>query len=139
MHKFFSSRVLLPSLAFVRFSSSKLFTDSHEWVQSSDGVVTVGITNYAQQNLGEVVYVSLPQVEEKVEAKDVIGEVESVKATSNVYTPVSGIIVAVNERLRDEPGLINKSPEDMGWFVKLKTTEEPKNLMTQKEYGTYLE
>lgn len=139
MHRFLSRRLVSPSLVFARFSSSKLFTDSHEWVQTSGDEVTVGITDYAQQNLGEVVYVSLPQVGEEVVAKDVIGEVESVKATSNVYTPVSGIIAAVNDKLKDEPGLINKSPEDLGWFIKVKTTEKPKDLMSPKEYEAYLE
>lgn len=133
-------RISFASLAGTRLCSTKMFTDSHEWMVSKGDEVTLGITNYAQQNLGDVVYVSLPQVGDAVVEKDVIGEVESVKATSNVYTPVGGTITAVNEKLKDEPGLINKSAEDLGWLVKLKKDGEPKDvLMSLKEYEKYVE
>lgn len=124
---------------FSRCCSTKLFTDSHEWVSKSGEEVTLGITKYAQENLGDIVYVSLPQPGDVVASKDVIGEVESVKATSNVYTPVSGTVTVVNEKLKDQPGLINKAAENDGWLVKLKTTDNLTGLMNDKEYAKYLE
>lgn len=130
---------VLSSASLARFCSTKMFTDSHEWIVSKGDEATVGITDFAQQNLGDVVFVSLPQVGETVEAKDVIGEVESVKATSNVYTPVGGVITAVNDKLKDEPGLLNKSPEDLGWLVKLKQKDVGQELMTLEQYKKYLE
>lgn len=118
---------------------TRYFTDSHEWVEKGDGVVTVGISTYAQENLGDVVFVSLPQVGDVVTAKDVVGEVESVKATSNVYCPVGGTVTEINQELKDEPGLINRSPEDKGWLVKVKCSEIPEGLMTAEEYKKFLE
>lgn len=133
-------RVSFSSFALTRLCSTKMFTDSHEWMVCKGEETIVGITNYAQQNLGDVVYVSLPQVGDAVVEKDVIGEVESVKATSNVYSPVAGTITAVNDKLKDEPGLINKSAEDLGWLVKVKKDSEPKEkLMSLKEYEKYVE
>lgn len=139
MQRRFLKAAIFSTAAWSRALSTKLFTDSHEWVTVENSEVTLGITKYAQENLGDVVYVSFPQVGDVVKAKEVVGEVESVKATSNVYTPVGGTITAVNEKLKDEPGLINKSPEEMGWLVKLKASETPSDLMTDKQYLEYLE
>eukprot|EP00796_Vickermania_ingenoplastis_P006162 gene6162-4441_t len=137
----FLRRALLPA-AFIRAQSTKLFTDSHEWVSQEGNKVTLGITNYAQENLGDIVYVSLPEVGDVVKERDVVAEVESVKATSNVYTPVQGTVLAVNDKLKDEPGTINKSPEDLGWLVQLsydgKLSSEG-SLMDKKGYDKYLE
>ncbi|KAK7200903.1 lipoic acid containing carrier protein [Novymonas esmeraldas] len=123
----------------LRSYATKHFTDSHEWVEQGEGEVTIGISTYAQENLGDVVYVSLPQVGDTLTAKDVVGEVESVKATSNVYSPVDGTVTAVNEKLKDEPGLINQSPEEKGWLVKVKCSEIPKGLMDEAAYKKFLE
>ncbi|KAG5492891.1 hypothetical protein JKF63_01471 [Porcisia hertigi] len=123
----------------LRCYGTKHFTDSHEWLEQGEGEVTIGISTYAQENLGDVVYVSLPQVGDTVTAKDVVGEVESVKATSNVYSPVDGTVTAVNEKLKDEPGLINQSPEEKGWLVKVKCSEIPEGLMNEEAYKKFLE
>lgn len=138
MRRVFASAGIATAVAF-RTYASKFFADSHEWIEQSGEEVTIGISTYAQENLGDVVFVSLPHVGDKVTSKDVIGEVESVKATSNVYSPVDGVVTAINEALKDEPGLINQSPEDKGWLVKVKYNEIPKGLMDAEQYKKFLE
>jgi len=97
------------------------YTPDHEWVQiEADGSVTVGITVHAQDALGDVVFVDLPEVGKSYAAKDVAGVVESVKAAADVYMPVSGEITEVNEALRDDPSLANSDPLKAGWFFKVK-------------------
>lgn len=97
------------------------YTADHEWVQiEADGVVTVGITVHAQDALGDVVFVDLPEVGKSFAAKDVAGVVESVKAAADVYMPVSGEITEVNEELRNDPALANSDPLKAGWFFKVK-------------------
>ena len=97
------------------------YTPDHEWVQiEADGVVTVGITVHAQDALGDVVFVDLPEVGKSFAAKDVAGVVESVKAAADVYMPVSGEITEVNEELRNDPALANSDPLGAGWFFKVK-------------------
>lgn len=102
----------------------KYATESHEWAQlGSDGVVTVGITDFAQNSLGDVVYVELPEVGRVVKPREQIAVVESVKAASDIYAPVSGTVVAINEALADSPEMINESPYDKGWFFKIKASD----------------
>lgn len=97
------------------------YTPEHEWLEiGADGVVTVGITHHAQDALGDVVYVDLPAVGTTLNPKDVAGVVESVKAAADVYMPVTGEIVEVNEALRDDPALANTDPLGAGWFFKVK-------------------
>ncbi|WP_397532814.1 glycine cleavage system protein GcvH [Roseateles sp.] len=97
------------------------YTPDHEWVQiEADGTVTVGITVHAQDALGDVVFVDLPEVGASFASKDVAGVVESVKAAADVYMPVSGEITAVNEELRNDPALANSDPLKSGWFFKVK-------------------
>lgn len=97
------------------------YTPDHEWVQiEADGTVTVGITVHAQDALGDVVFVDLPEVGASFASKDVAGVVESVKAAADVYMPVSGEITAVNEELRNDPALANSDPLKAGWFFKVK-------------------
>lgn len=97
------------------------YTPDHEWLQiEADGTATVGITHHAQDALGDVVFVDLPAVGTTLAAKDVAGVVESVKAAADVYMPVNGEIVAVNEALRDDPALANTDPTGTGWFFKVK-------------------
>lgn len=97
------------------------YTPDHEWVQiEADGTVTVGITVHAQDALGDVVFVDLPEVGTSYASKDVAGVVESVKAAADVYMPVSGEITAVNEELRNDPALANTDPLKAGWFFKVK-------------------
>jgi glycine cleavage system H protein len=96
------------------------FTKDHEYVRmEADGTVTLGITDFAQQQLGDVVYVELPTVGNSISAQDTIGAVESVKAASDIYSPVSGEVTEVNEALNDEPSLVNSAPEGEGWMSKV--------------------
>ena len=96
------------------------FLDSHEWARDDDGVVTVGISNHAQELLGDIVYVELPQIGSTVSQNDGAAIVESVKAASDVYSPLTGEIVEINEKLSDNPEIINSSPYEDGWFFKVK-------------------
>lgn len=100
------------------------FTDSHEWVRDNgDGTVTIGISEHAQAMLGDVVFVELPELESEFDAGDNVSLVESVKAASDIYAPVSGMIVEVNEELSDRPELINEEPYESGWIAKIKMTD----------------
>jgi glycine cleavage system H protein len=96
------------------------FAESHEWITVGGDPATVGISDHAQSELGEVVYVELPEVGRMVEAQDPVAVIESVKAASDVYTPVGGEIVAVNDQVAESTGLINSSPYDKGWLFKIK-------------------
>lgn len=98
-----------------------LYTKEHEWAKSiGDGIVLVGVTDYAQKQLHEIVYVELPEVDMEVNSSDSIGAVESVKAVSDVFSPVSGTVVEVNESLLDSPELINEDPYGRGWIAKIR-------------------
>ncbi len=116
------------------------YSETHEWVRVEDGVGTVGITDYAQHELGNVVYVDMPEVDDEFDAGEVFGAVESVKAASDLNLPVSGTIVEVNEALIDEPGLINKDPYE-NWIVKVQLSDEGEldNLMTAETYRSTIE
>lgn len=97
---------------------------AHEYAKVDGKIATVGITDFAQSALGDIVFVDLPEVGDDFEKGDSFGSVESVKAASDVYAPVSGTIVEVNESLSDSPDVVNSSPEDSGWFVKIEMTDE---------------
>ena len=106
------------------FPGELRYAESHEWVRvEDDGTVTVGISDHAQEALGDVVYVELPEVDADVAAKGEAGVVESVKAASDVYAPISGVIIAVNTALEDSPETVNESPYSDGWFFKMKLTD----------------
>ena len=98
------------------------FTEDHEWLNLADGVATVGITNHAVEQLGDLVFVELPQVGTKLSKGDVAATVESVKAASEVYCPLDGEIVEVNEAIVNDPSTVNSDPQAGGWFFKLKLT-----------------
>ncbi|WP_421091243.1 glycine cleavage system protein GcvH [Pseudochrobactrum sp. MP213Fo] len=100
------------------------FTEDHEWLSVEDGVATVGITNHAQEQLGDLVFVELPEVERVVEKGEAIVVVESVKAASDVYAPLNGEVVAVNEELNGNPALVNSAAEGEGWLWKMKLSDE---------------
>ena len=102
----------------------KKYTEEHEWVQLSGDIATVGITNHAQESLGDIVFVELPSIGDSVVSGDEAAVVESVKAASEVYSPFTGEVVEVNEALEDNPELVNSSPYDDGWFFKLKVSDE---------------
>lgn len=99
------------------------YSESHEWVRTEDGVAVVGITDYAQDSLTDVVFVELPSVGDELDAGDVFGAVESVKSVSELYAPVSGKVVDVNGSLEDEPERINEDPYGDGWMIKLKMAD----------------
>ena len=113
------------------------YTESHEWIRSDEGdVVTVGITDYAQQEMTELVYVELPEVGQQFSAKDEIAVVESVKSASDIYAPVSGEVIEVNESLADDAAIVNNSPFDDGWLFRLKLSNpsELDHLMSADAY-----
>lgn len=112
------------------------FTKTHEWLQSSGNENLVGITNHAQELLGDVVFVDLKDVGEEVQQGDTIGVVESVKAASDIYAPVSGKIVAVNDAVRTNPELLNQDPFGKGWLVKIEPSnlDEMNELLVEEEY-----
>jgi glycine cleavage system H protein len=116
------------------------FTKDHEWVEAVGGVATVGVSAYAADQLGDVVFVELPDVGKQVKAGDALAVVESVKAASDVYAPVSGEVVAVNADLPNYPETVNAEPERDGWFVKLKLTQpsEVEALMDRHAYEQFL-
>jgi glycine cleavage system H protein len=116
------------------------YTRDHEYVRVEGDTGTVGISDYAQQQLGDVVYVELPQVGKAVSKGSEAAVVESVKAASEVYAPVSGEVVAVNSELEGAPGTVNEDPSGRGWFlkIKLKDPSELDGLMTEEQYQEYL-
>ena len=114
------------------------FLDSHEWARlEEDGTVTVGVSDHAQGLLGDIVFVELPDTGKRINKKDDIAIVESVKAASDVYSPLTGEIVSVNEALNDNPELINSSPYDDGWFFKIKpqNNDELEDLLDAEAYA----
>jgi glycine cleavage system H protein len=100
------------------------YTDEHEWIQQLDGRLRIGISDFAQDQLGDIVYVELPEVGSRVAKEDVLVEVESTKSVGEVYAPVAGEIVAVNESVSSNPELVNQSPYEEGWLVEIKPDED---------------
>lgn len=119
---------------------SRYFTDEHEWVDVQGEIATIGITDYAQNQLGDIVFVDLPSEGATFDKGDDAAVVESVKAASDVYAPVSGEVIEVNVALQEEPALINSDAEEDGWFFKLRLTDftELEGLMDEAAYIKYL-
>ena len=117
------------------------YTRDHEWIRLEGGLATMGITPYAQEQLGDIVFVELPEVGRKLEKGGEAAVVESVKAASEVYAPIAGEVVEVNAALTDSPGMVNESPDGTGWFLKLKPANpaEVEGLMDEAAYQAYLE
>ncbi len=118
------------------------YAKSHEYINVEGEVGTIGITDYAQKELGDVVFVELPQVGTQLEAGDELGSIESVKAVSELFAPVGGEVVEINERLAEKPELINTDPYGDGWMVRIKVadpSEVDELLMTAEEYDEYVE
>ena len=119
------------------------FLDSHEWIKVDDNTAIVGISDHAQNELGEVVFVELPAIGDEFFLGDEVAVVESVKAASEVYTPISGEVIEVNDALEENPELVNTSPYEEGWFFKLKVSDENlesiDSLMTAEEYSSMLD
>ncbi|HKO56848.1 MAG TPA: glycine cleavage system protein GcvH [Thermoanaerobaculia bacterium] len=117
------------------------YAKSHEYVHVEGDTGTIGITDYAQKELGDVVFVELPSVGTQLDAADELGSIESVKAVSELFTPISGEVVEVNERLREKPELVNTDPYGDGWMVRIRMTDatEVDELMNAEEYEEYCE
>jgi glycine cleavage system H protein len=113
------------------------YLDSHEWARQADGTVTVGISDFAQDELGDVVFVELPDEGAELTAGEDFGVVESIKAVSDIYAPVSGTVTAVNDALRDEPELVNEDPYGDGWLLAVEPADESEldALLSPEEYG----
>ena len=116
------------------------YSKDHEWITVESGIATIGISDHAQQQLGDVVFVELPKVGRQVKANESVAVVESVKAASEVYVPVSGEVVAVNEELSGDPALVNRAPESDAWFMKLKLSDpnELSALMDKAAYDKFV-
>ena len=115
------------------------YTKSHEWIRTEDDTATIGITDHAQEELGDIVYIELPEQGATFEAGDSFGTVESVKAVSDLYTPVGGEVVEVNEALGDSPEKINEDPYGEGWILKVRVSDEGAGLLSASEYEQFLE
>lgn len=117
------------------------YTKDHEWIRVEGDIGTVGITDYAQKELSDIVYVELPEVGSKVEQFKPFGTIEAVKTVADLYAPVSGEVVEVNTNLEEEPGLINQDPYGKGWIIKVKISDpsELDNLMSAEEYRNLIE
>jgi glycine cleavage system H protein len=117
------------------------YAKSHEYVHLEGDVATIGITDYAQKELGDVVFVELPQVGSQLDAADELGSIESVKAVSELFSPVSGEVIEINEALADNPALVNTDPWGDGWMIRIRVSDatEIDELMTAEEYDEYIE
>ncbi|MBI2646113.1 MAG: glycine cleavage system protein GcvH [Deltaproteobacteria bacterium] len=115
---------------------SLLYTKDHEWALSQNGVITVGITDFAQHQLGDIVYLELPSLGTQITKGNTFGVVESVKAVSDLYAPISGEVVEVNENLKNAPETVNKDPYHAAWMIKVRVTQpnELKELLTHEQY-----
>ncbi|XP_068650513.1 glycine cleavage system H protein, mitochondrial-like [Aristolochia californica] len=136
---------LSPAFSFSKCFSTVVdglkYAPSHEWVKHEGSVATIGITDHAQSHLGEVVFVELPETGGSVSKGSSFGAVESVKATSDVNSPISGEVIEVNTKLSESPGVINSSPYDEGWMIKVKPSSlsELDSLMDSQEYAKFAE
>ena len=122
------------------FPEDLKYSKEHEWVRINGNIATVGITDYAQEQLGEIVFVELPGEGETLTKNDTFGVVESVKSVSDVYAPVSGRVIEVNEPLLDSPETVNEEPYGEGWFIKVEITDHKdlNDLMTVEHYQAYI-
>ena len=122
------------------YPTEYLYSKEHEWVRVQDDICVLGITEFAQQELGEVVYVELPEVGQVFDTDQEIGTIESVKAVAEVYTPVAGEIVEVNDSVVDDPELLNEDPHTDGWLIKVRfsSAADLKSLMSSEQYEEYV-
>lgn len=118
-----------------------LYSEEHEWVKKDDNKVRIGITEFAQSELGDIVFVELPEVGEELEVDEPFGSVESVKTVSELYSPVSGKVVEVNEELEDSPELVNESPYENAWMIVVELSDESEleDLLSDEGYKEFIE
>jgi len=123
------------------YPEQNLYSKDHEWIFVQGDIGVIGITDYAQQELGDVVYVDLPEVGDKFEANEPFGSVESVKAVSEIFCPVTGEVIEVNTKLEDTPEMINESPHQKAWMIKVRlaNADELKELLSAEEYQEYIQ
>jgi glycine cleavage system H protein len=115
------------------------YTRSHEWVRTEDDTATIGITDHAQDELGDIVFVELPEVGATLDPGDSFGTIESVKAVSDLYTPVGGEVVEVNEALNDSPEKVNEDPYGDGWIMRLRVSDEGSGFLSASDYEQFVE
>lgn len=124
------------------FPGDLKYAETHEWARlETDGSVTIGISDHAQESLGDVVFVELPELGSELEGKGEAGVVESVKAASDIYAPIAGRVIAINETLEDAPETVNESPYDDGWFFRIEPVDETEleSLLTPEQYEEFCE
>ena len=123
------------------YPNDNLYSTDHEWISVQDNVATIGITDYAQHELGDVVFVDLPEVGDSFDANEPFGSVESVKAVSEIFCPVTGEVIEINSTLVANPELINESPHERAWMIKIRiaNSEELNELMSADAYEEYLQ
>ena len=116
-----------------------LFTDDHEWVDINGDIATIGITDYAQGELGDIVFIEFPDLNTEFQKGESIGTIEAVKTVADIYMPLSGKIVALNDELNDDPSLVNNSPFDKGWMIKVQIMrkDEVSELMNTEKYNNF--
>ena len=120
--------------------SDLLYTKDHEWIKIENGIATVGITDYAQSELGDIIFIELPKIGDSVQAKDSIGTIEAVKTVADIYSPMNGEIYEVNVKLEDNPDSINTDPYDSGWIIKLNNfTNNYDNYLTPDQYKSLIQ
>ncbi|MFL2630828.1 MAG: glycine cleavage system protein GcvH [Thermodesulfobacteriota bacterium] len=117
------------------------YTEEHEWISLEEEILTIGITDHAQDSLGEIVFIELPKVGETFSKSSIFGAVESTKSVSDLYTPVSGVVTEVNTSVENQPELINQSPYDEGWMIKIKASNvsDLETLLSAEEYRNLIE
>ena len=120
--------------------SDLLYTKNHEWVKIENGIATVGITDYAQGELGDIIFIELPEIGDSVQAEDSIGTIEAVKTVADIYSPMNGEILEVNINLEDNPDSLNTDPYDSGWIIKLNNfTNNDDNYLTPDQYKSLIQ
>ena len=120
--------------------SDLLYTKDHEWIKIENGIATVGITDYAQGQLGDIIFIELPEIGDSVQAEDSIGTIEAVKTVADIYSPMKGEISEVNVNLEDNPDSINTDPYDSGWIIKLNNfTNNDDNYLTPDQYKSLIQ
>ena len=115
-----------------------LYTKSHEWAKIEGEEAVIGITQFAQEQLGDLTFVELPEAGQTISAGEEMGTVESVKAASEIYAPISGEVLAVNSELEDAPEKVNEDPYGQGWLIKIKIAEVPENLLSPAQYEAHI-
>ena len=120
-------------------SKELLYTENHEWVKIEKEVATIGITEFAQNNLGDIVYVDVQTIEQTIAEGNVFGTIEAVKTVADLFMPLSGKILEFNETLENQPEWINKDPYGKGWIIKIKIDDKGKQLMTSEKYQKLIE